>query len=264
MSGGFSGWTAQQYVDFRRDVPDTVISALVEHFGLDQRSRAVDLGAGTGQLAVPLSRRVGTVIAVEPEPDMLARLRERHDRGPNLLTVLGSDRDLPLLGDTVGGRRIDLLAVANALHFMDPAAVFADAAALLRPGGGIAIVSHGWPLWLADTGWSRELRTFLEEWLGQAAAGTCGLDDDTLREREQLLTDAGYRDVTVLRDEYTADLTPEYIVGNLYSALSETQVPRGRRREFEAGVLAAVQRGTDPAGLTERVPVRILTGRAPL
>lgn len=56
---------------------------------------------------------------------------------------------------TAGDRRVDLITVANALHFMNPASVFADARELLRPGGGIAIISHGVPLWLADTPWAR-------------------------------------------------------------------------------------------------------------
>ncbi|MGI8415067.1 MAG: class I SAM-dependent methyltransferase [Nakamurella sp.] len=122
-----------------------MVSQLVAHFDLDNSSRIVNVGAGTGQVVVPLARRVRLGIAIEPEPDLLQLLRARQDLGDDILTVLGTDRDLPLVRQAAGDRRIDLITVANALHFMDLASVFADARELLRTGGGIAIISHGCP-----------------------------------------------------------------------------------------------------------------------
>ncbi|NNC12292.1 class I SAM-dependent methyltransferase [Planctomonas sp. JC2975] len=263
MTGAFSGWTADQYAAHRRDLPEIVVADLVSHFGLDLASSVVDLGSGTGQAIAPLSRRVGVGIAIEPEPDMLRRLRERTDVGSNVLTILGSDHDLPLLRNVLGDRRVDLVTVANALHFMDPAAVFADALSVLRPGGGIAVISHGWPLWLADSDWSRAVRAFLEQWLGHGTARTCGLDEQTLHERESLLTSTGFVDVTVSRHEYTTEVTPDYVVGNLASALSDEQVPAARRSEFEAGVRTALAQGAGSLPLEERVPIVVLAARAP-
>src|ERR1700758_2555705 len=43
--------------------------------GLDGRSVIVDLGAGTGQFAVPAARRFGGVIAADVSPAMLAAIR---------------------------------------------------------------------------------------------------------------------------------------------------------------------------------------------
>lgn len=211
-----------------------MVSQLVTHFRLDQRSRVIDVGAGTGQVIVPLASRAGAGIAIEPEPDLLQRLRDRRGLGHNVLTVLGTDRDLPILA-AAGFGPVDLVTVANALHFMNPADVFANARPLLRPGGGIAIVSHGVPLWLADNGWAREVNRFLQDWLGASTGGQCGVDDRTRADRAATLSECGFVEVTVLHHEYTAQLTPQYVVGHLYSALSETQIPVDRRADFEKG-----------------------------
>lgn len=262
MTGTFAGWTSEQYATHRRDLPEAAVSQLVEHFGLNDESCVLDLGAGTGQVIAPLARRVGCGVALEPEPDLLRRLRARPDIGTNVLTVLGSDRDLPLLRRAIDDRRIDLLTVANALHFMDPASVFADARTLLRPGGGIAIVSHGLPLWLADVEWARAVNRFLLDWLEAPTASFCGLDDNTRHERARLLTDAGFIDVTVLRHDYQVELSPDYIVGHLYSALSEKQVPADRRADFESGIRSAIEQSATDA-MIERVPVVTLAARTP-
>jgi trans-aconitate methyltransferase len=51
VSGIFAGWTAEHYRHFRRDVPDAVVDELVGRLGLDAGDTAVELGAGTGQVA---------------------------------------------------------------------------------------------------------------------------------------------------------------------------------------------------------------------
>ncbi|WP_442929129.1 class I SAM-dependent methyltransferase [Modestobacter sp. VKM Ac-2983] len=110
MDPAFAGPTASHYRLYRRDVPDALLDRLVEHVELTRDAVALDLGAGTGQVAVPLAARVGTVLAVEPEPDMLAQLRQRGEESVrNLLCVLASDREVPGLLDTVGGGRCGLV-----------------------------------------------------------------------------------------------------------------------------------------------------------
>jgi ubiquinone/menaquinone biosynthesis C-methylase UbiE len=101
VSRTFAGWTAEHYRHFRRDVPDAVVDQLVDRLRLGPDATAVDVGAGSGQPAVPLARRVGTVPAIDPEPDMLTQLRQRSDAEgvPNLVCVLGTDRDLAVLPD---------------------------------------------------------------------------------------------------------------------------------------------------------------------
>jgi ubiquinone/menaquinone biosynthesis C-methylase UbiE len=265
VNGGFAGSTAEAYRSFRRDVPTSVLEQLVSHLGLGPEERAIDLGAGTGQVAVPLASRLGGVLAVEPQPDMLAQLRRRlaEEQVSNVVCVLAADADLPAVARTLGEGGFGLLTVANALHWMDARAVFAAARRLLRPGGAVAVITHGRPLWLADRAWTRALRAHLEDRFGPVS-GSCGTDEQTLAERTRLLEQAGF-DVVGLGERYTVQLDAEYVIGHLHSALSPGQVADDAREEFAAGVRAVVQPYADrgPDGLVEDVPVDVLVGRRP-
>ena len=185
MPGIFAGWTAEHYRHSRRDVPDAVVDELVGRLGLDAGDTAVELGAGTGQVAIPLAARVGTVWALDPEPDLLTPLRRRTDDEAvaNVLCLLPSDRELPELARAMGHGSCALLTLANALHWMAAPAVFAACHRLLPPDAAVAVITHGAPLWLGDSGWARALRRFVESRTGQDATGTCGSDEATLQRR---------------------------------------------------------------------------------
>lgn len=262
MPRTFAGWTAEHYRHFRRDVPGPTVDQLVVRLALGPDTTAVDVGAGTGQLAVPLARRVGTVLAIDPEPDMLALLRQRSDDEgvPNVLCVLGTDGDLGVRAEVLRPGACGLVAIANALHWMDAPTVFAAAARLLPPGGAVAIVAHGTPLWLGDGEWSRALRQYLESWTRQEATATCGSDDAALQHRRTELATAGFGEVLVLRRRHDAVVDVASIIGHLSSAMPEDMVPADRRSEFETGVRRALE-PFGPGPLVEDVPVTVLLGR---
>jgi ubiquinone/menaquinone biosynthesis C-methylase UbiE len=262
VSRTFAGWTAAHYRQFRRDVPDVVMNLLVDRLGLGPDAIAVDVGAGTGQLAVPLASRAGTVLAIDPEPDMLTQLRRRSDDEgvQNLVCVLGTDRDLAVLPDVLRPDACAVVTIANALHWMDAPTVFAACRRLLRPGGAVAVVTHGTPLWLGDGEWARALRRYLESWTGQEATATCGSDDAALQHRQTELQAAGFGEVAVMKHRYQAVVDADSVIGHLYSAMPEDMVPADRRTEFETGVRLALQ-PFEPGSLIEDVPVTVLLGR---
>ena len=208
MGTGFSGEVAAYYARHRRGYPPEVLDALAEAFGLGAGDTVVDLGCGTGQLALPLATRVGAVIGVDPEPDMLALARQAAlEAGTvNATWLLGVDSDLHALGRLLGERAIGALTVAVAIHFMDRDRLFRDARALLRPGGGVAVITNGAPLWLQDADWSRALRECLERLVGQPVTTTCQTDEAGRQRNQDALVSAGYL-YTESSVQYDAPLT---------------------------------------------------------
>jgi len=148
MGSDFSGETAIYYAKYRRGYPPAAVDAIVEAFGLGVDDLVIDLGCGTGQLSVPLAARVRTVVGVDPEPDMLrlARRTATEHGLANVSWLLGADTDMPALGNLLGDRTVGAVTIALAIHWMDRDALFPAIRPLLRPGGGIAVVTNGTPL----------------------------------------------------------------------------------------------------------------------
>jgi ubiquinone/menaquinone biosynthesis C-methylase UbiE len=262
MDLGFRGEVAEFYHRFRRGYPPAVIDALVDSFALTADDVVVDLGCGTGQLALPLAERVRSVVAMDPEPDMLSHARAAaSERGiSNVSWMVGADSDMPTLGVLLGERRLGAVTIGQALHWMRHDELFRAVTRLVRPGGGIAVVTNGTPLWLQNAAWSRALRDGLAEWFGSKPTGTCGTDDASQRRYRASLIAAGY-DVTVTAVDYADELSLEQIIGGVYSALSADRLPSREQRPRFAERLSRLLQPHGP--FVEQVRVTILTARLP-
>jgi SAM-dependent methyltransferase len=104
----------------------------------------LDLGGGTGGVAVPLAEDGHRVTVVDPSPDALAALARRvreagiHD---NLTSIQG---DGDSLDSVLSGRRFDLVCCHGALEFVDdPAATLRAISDALRPGGTLSLLVAG-------------------------------------------------------------------------------------------------------------------------
>lgn len=126
----------------------------------------LDLGGGTGGLAVPLALAGHHVHVLDPSPDALASLQRRAseqglgaasggdagaggdagERGS--VTAVQGDADTitdtAVVSELVGGRPIDLICCHDALEMVDdPAATIRAMAAILAPGGALSLVTAG-------------------------------------------------------------------------------------------------------------------------
>jgi SAM-dependent methyltransferase len=97
----------------------------------------VDLGAGTGQFALAAAARFGQVTAVDVSPAMVAMLREKGARLPNLRPVRAG-----FLSYTHDGPPADAVYTRNALHQLPDfwkTIALDRIARILRPGGVLRV-----------------------------------------------------------------------------------------------------------------------------
>lgn len=262
MTVGFSGEVAEYYAKFRRGYPEQVLDFVQDYFSLTPEDGVLDLGCGTGQLALPLAPRVRSVIGMDPEPDMLRLAHEAAGRRDvrNAVWVLGADTDVPALGTLLGHEpSLAMTVVGQALHWMRHEELFRDLLPLFRAGGGIAVIANGTPLWLQDTAWSRALRSCLEQHFGTELTASCGTADQDRIRYAQALEDAGFSDVRSTTVSYPDELTFQQVIGGLYSAIPAAQLPGAEQRPaFEYGIRKALPHA-EP--FPEQVHVSVLVGR---
>ncbi|MFK3983791.1 class I SAM-dependent methyltransferase [Micromonospora sp. NPDC050397] len=121
------GAAAVAYAEHRPDyAPAAVRWALEAAPG----PRVLDLGAGTGKLTGTLVALGADVIAVEPDPAMLAELRHAL---PGVDALPGGAEAIPLPDASV-----DAVLAGNALHWFDMALAGPEIARVLAPGGILA------------------------------------------------------------------------------------------------------------------------------
>ncbi len=129
---------AASFYDATRPLPpgvaDEVAAGLCRLAGLSPGDRLLELGVGTGRLALPLSARGLAVFGIDLSPRMLDVLRTK---ASSCLVVEGDIAALPL----ADGAFAAILAV-HVLHLVGGwRAALAEAARVLRPGGAFLL---GW------------------------------------------------------------------------------------------------------------------------
>jgi SAM-dependent methyltransferase len=124
------GNVAETYHRVRPPYSQTLLDRAQEALELDGGARVLDLAAGTGRLTEELRRRFAEVVAVEPDE----RMRAVHGKA-----LAGSAEAIPLEDASV-----DAVFVGEAFHWFDPAAAIPELVRVLRPRGGLAVVSTHW------------------------------------------------------------------------------------------------------------------------
>jgi SAM-dependent methyltransferase len=144
------GGVADAYERARPEYPRDAVAWLV-----GDAQVVVDLGAGTGKLTRGVAALGRDVVAVEPLPEMAARLRSVM---PEARVLAGSAEEIPLDDGSV-----DAVVAGQAYHWFDPPRALPEIARVLRPGGALGIV---WNTRDDEVPWVRRLTELMgtETW----------------------------------------------------------------------------------------------------
>jgi ubiquinone/menaquinone biosynthesis C-methylase UbiE len=232
----FAG-TACYYARYRPPYPAELLDELTAGFRLGPPAEVLDLGCGTGQLALALSRNGSTVWAMDPDPDMIAegvRTQAGGEYG-GVRWILGRGEDLR----TAGLPQIRLCTMGASFHWMDRDLVLAKLDELIEPDGGVALVSGSASIW-SQTGalegaWLDVTREVIEQFLGPKRRAGSGTYSHPTRKHDEVLRDSAFNRLEHRQFTSVRLLSVDDVVGQQLSTSYASPAHLGTRLpEFRA------------------------------
>ncbi|HEX2621658.1 MAG TPA: methyltransferase domain-containing protein [Phototrophicaceae bacterium] len=129
---------AASFYDNTRGFPpgeDRKVGAFIAQYaGLTSSDQLVEIGIGTGRIALPVAEHVHQIIGFDLSAGMMQRLQEKHQTdfaGVRVFPVMGDVMQLPAASNT-----FDAALIVHILHLIPhPDQAVNELARVLRPGG---------------------------------------------------------------------------------------------------------------------------------
>jgi ubiquinone/menaquinone biosynthesis C-methylase UbiE len=245
--------TVAYYQHYRLGYPDRLIMRLARLLGLKAGDTVLDLGCGTGMLAIGFARLGMAVTAMDPEPDMLAAAGCAAEAAGVPLTLIqaGSQDLTPQMGP------FRLAVMGRSFHWMDRATTLVMLDRIVTPDGGVALFHDAHPP-VKENGWFKTLCDVQDKYRQEPARR------GGHRRYEPFLFASAFSQLDGLSVTIRQELTVEDILGRAFSMSSCSPEKLGEAREEFAARLSAALRELSPDGrFTEVAELVAVLARRP-
>jgi ubiquinone/menaquinone biosynthesis C-methylase UbiE len=230
---------AEAYERGRPEYAPAVVGAIAAELGIPPGAPVLDLAAGTGKLTRALLGAGLDVVAVEPQ----SALREM------LTSRIGGERVRDGVAEAIPlpDGSVVAVTVADAFHWFDHRRALGEIRRVLRPGGGLAVLSTA-PDW-GDAPWAHEVGTLM-----------AGLRPDHPHFDGPPWQDAvqaagGWTAPREVRVTTSQPASPDRVIDYLASMSWVAALPEAERAETLARVGAVIRASETPAVMPIHVTV---------
>ncbi|WP_298862304.1 class I SAM-dependent methyltransferase [uncultured Gimesia sp.] len=212
MSKNLFQGTVPYYTRYRLPYPEPLLAEIREQANVSGQGRLLDLGCGTGKLALPLSSFFQQIVALDIDSEMLAAAKQK----AGVLDV----QNIIWLNEraeqfTSASNSFELLTIGAAFHWMDRKSIAKNAREWLLPGQPMVVLGYT-SIWSGTADWHALVRNVLQKWLGAKRRAGSGEYDEALDPHELVLINAGYT-LDEIEYQHSHTWTLDELIGNLYS-----------------------------------------------
>lgn len=258
--GMVSNSSAWYYGQYRPCYPTSLFDYLVEGCGLRSGDRIIDVGCGTGRLAIPLAERGYQLLAIDSSNEMLnvARAIAAPSQAcSNISWMCCPAEELVSVVD----KPVRLVIFGKSFHLTNRPHVLRLCNQVIEPQGCVAVVSGGWisqrPWWLKILEKTAgEFATNIQRPQKHPPAGVC------LHSHAEVLRESDFLHVDEWSTELVVQRTLYEVLGFQYSMAKYPPAAFSEKLEqFETSVCKRLLAAYPEARFDEHCFLRAIVGR---
>lgn len=252
---------AHHYAAFRPRYPEEFFTLLADRCGLDGTQTVLDLSCGPGTITVPLASRAGHVYAVDIEPAMISEGRKAAAHSTSNITwACGDAANLT----DMGLPPLHLCTMGKSFQWMNQPQVLADLNTLIRPGGGLALVSTGPRSSTVRPAWLDIIESVCSRVIGPNYRQEHGPAAHPAEGRDEALQQSAFSRIKTTTWDQTITRTLDELIGLQYSfSYSSPAVLGHKQAAFEERLRAELTEFSAVGTFENVVPIEAVIAARP-
>lgn len=249
--------THEYYAKYRPGIPKEVIDVIVKHFDIKPTDRVLDIGCGTGQVALAMDGKCKEMICVDPDPEMIKWAKKMtKDCKTKLIWINCPAEDLGKFKKKLG--TFKLATFCRSFHWVNQEQVLKDLNALIKEDGGVALFGDK-SFWTGEEKWQKAVKKVIQKYLGEERRAGKGKFQPPKEPWDEILRDSPFKfvkihDVSLIR---TWDI--ENIIGYLFStSFAAPHLFGNRLNEFKKEIRKTLL-SLNPKGVFKEKAVWMIT-----
>lgn len=227
--------TYEYYVKYRPAIPEEVIDVIIEHFNIKPTDRVLDIGCGTGQVALAMEGRCGEMVCLDPDPEMIKWAKKATKNSKIKLKWINRPaEDLGRLQRELG--TFKLATFCRSFNWVDQEQVLKDLNALIEEDGGIALLGDK-SFWTGEEEWQKAVIKVIQKYLGEERRAGKGKFKPSEKGWDEILRESAFKFVKIHNVQLTRYWNVESVIGYLFStSFAAPHLFENRLEEFKGEV----------------------------
>lgn len=225
-------WTSEYYKEFRKGYPIEFFNYIKHKFHSEWNEKLLDLGCGTGQLAIPLSIVFKEVVAMDASGEMIevAKKVSKNLDIENIVWLKSTAEQLGEIKNKIG--KVNMVTIGNAFHHMDHESTLSYLEEIVRPDWTICIVYSGESLRNQNTIWKKVVHEVINKYLGKFERTRESLNKKKDINLEEILMSSSFKKIQKYEHTYNLDWNIKNIIGHLYTTSYCSLEKLGEKKEL--------------------------------